>query len=231
MASDACSGVTWSHEVLETGDDCGGAVGYSVVEFTATDDCGNASSTTATFTIEDTTAPEITASNEVDVPCDEYDAATAYDYAATDGCSEVTTTIEDLFFSGPCEGSYQRTYTATDACGNSSQFVQIINLTDEEAPTFTIACPADVTLSADEDCNADTSVETNGTATFDDVADNCDADVEMTVTHEDATSSPCDGSTVITRTFTITGEDNCGCLLYTSPSPRDRQKSRMPSSA
>ena len=24
---------------------------------------------------------------------------------------------------------------------------------------------------------------------------------------------------------------NCVCLLYTSPSPRDRQKSRMPSSA
>ena len=24
---------------------------------------------------------------------------------------------------------------------------------------------------------------------------------------------------------------SCGCLLYTSPSPRDRQKSRMPSSA
>ena len=26
-------------------------------------------------------------------------------------------------------------------------------------------------------------------------------------------------------------EDGNGCLLYTSPSPRDRQKSRMPSSA
>ena len=26
-------------------------------------------------------------------------------------------------------------------------------------------------------------------------------------------------------------EDNLTCLLYTSPSPRDRQKSRMPSSA
>src|SRR5678809_1617973 len=26
-------------------------------------------------------------------------------------------------------------------------------------------------------------------------------------------------------------EYGCGCLLYTSPSPRDRQKSRMPSSA
>ena len=30
---------------------------------------------------------------------------------------------------------------------------------------------------------------------------------------------------------TITGEMGGGCLLYTSPSPRDRQKSRMPSSA
>ena len=27
------------------------------------------------------------------------------------------------------------------------------------------------------------------------------------------------------------GEDPYNCLLYTSPSPRDRQKSRMPSSA
>ena len=27
------------------------------------------------------------------------------------------------------------------------------------------------------------------------------------------------------------GELSVGCLLYTSPSPRDRQKSRMPSSA
>ena len=26
-------------------------------------------------------------------------------------------------------------------------------------------------------------------------------------------------------------EQNTSCLLYTSPSPRDRQKSRMPSSA
>ncbi|MBK12653.1 MAG: hypothetical protein CL849_03900 [Crocinitomicaceae bacterium] len=210
-ASDACSGVSWSHEVLETGDDCGGAVGHSTLEFTATDACGNSSSTTATFTIVDTTAPEVSAANEVEVPCDAYDSDTPYgDYAATDGCSGVTTSIEDLFFSGPCEGSYQRTYTATDSCGNSAEFIQIINLTDEVAPTFTISCPADTTLSADAACEADISAEAHGVAEFADVADNCDNDVEMTVTHEDATASPCDGSTVITRTFTITAEDNCG---------------------
>ena len=32
-------------------------------------------------------------------------------------------------------------------------------------------------------------------------------------------------------TSTYTGRGFVACLLYTSPSPRDRQKSRMPSSA
>ena len=32
-------------------------------------------------------------------------------------------------------------------------------------------------------------------------------------------------------TLTITNNGSSICLLYTSPSPRDRQKSRMPSSA
>ena len=31
--------------------------------------------------------------------------------------------------------------------------------------------------------------------------------------------------------FSLKAFDRLGCLLYTSPSPRDRQKSRMPSSA
>ena len=36
-----------------------------------------------------------------------------------------------------------------------------------------------------------------------------------------------------TSAFNVTAGDSCAwtCLLYTSPSPRDRQKSRMPSSA
>ena len=38
--------------------------------------------------------------------------------------------------------------------------------------------------------------------------------------------------TVVINMIGITVEEDGGiCLLYTSPSPRDRQKSRMPSSA
>ena len=38
-------------------------------------------------------------------------------------------------------------------------------------------------------------------------------------------------SSFLTADIDIQTMDNWGCLLYTSPSPRDRQKSRMPSSA
>ena len=38
------------------------------------------------------------------------------------------------------------------------------------------------------------------------------------------------GTVEITEVIQYIKED-IGCLLYTSPSPRDRQKSRMPSSA
>ena len=36
---------------------------------------------------------------------------------------------------------------------------------------------------------------------------------------------------ILSEQISLYGEPDCICLLYTSPSPRDRQKSRMPSSA
>ena len=57
-ASDNCTAeLTWTNDFDALSDLCG-ATGSATVIFTATDDCGS-SSTTATFTIEDTTAPSI----------------------------------------------------------------------------------------------------------------------------------------------------------------------------
>ena len=55
----------------------------------------------------------------------------------------------------------------------------------------------------------------------------------------DATTTVADGATdparamyfKVTSSATLSATRTLTCLLYTSPSPRDRQKSRMPSSA
>ena len=67
-----------------------------------------------------------------------------------------------------------------------------------------------------------------------------------TLTIKDGGALTSNGGTITTNGGTVTNHGNFinnggtiniyygngnGCLLYTSPSPRDRQKSRMPSSA
>ena len=69
-ATDNCSGVTWSNDFTTMANTCGGAGSVQVV-FTATDEAGNTSTSTATFTIEDTTAPTITlAASDLTTECD-----------------------------------------------------------------------------------------------------------------------------------------------------------------
>jgi hypothetical protein len=87
-----------------------------------------------------------------------------------------------------------RTWTVTDACGNSTSAQQVITLEDLTAPVFDFT-PADQTL----DCNDDYTLEM-ATAT--------DACSGVAVTYADSESFPCDGSRVIERTFTAM--DGCG---------------------
>ena len=95
---DTCGNVTWSHGDATLSDECG-ATGSTSVWFYATDDCGNVDSTMATFTIEDTHAPNLsgtpTLNNaSVDVPydsyCGEVTVPTIADVAAGDACGEAT---------------------------------------------------------------------------------------------------------------------------------------------
>ena len=93
--------------------------------WTATDDCGNASSATQTITIIDTTAPELTIPADYTAECsDEHpmDEATA-----TDNCGEVVITVEEVTTAGACAGDYviTRTFTAADDCGNASTLLRL----------------------------------------------------------------------------------------------------------
>jgi len=69
-ASDACSEVVWTNDFTSLSDECG-ATGSATVIFTATDDCGNETTTEATFSIFDTQTPTISIeATDLTVECD-----------------------------------------------------------------------------------------------------------------------------------------------------------------
>ena len=201
-ATDDCSAVTWSNDYDALSDDCG-ATGSVTVTFTATDDCDNSTSTSAVFSIIDTIAPDFSGSdNQVSMACDLYDETALYDIVVDDICGfdsvYVSSTLE---VSGSCSPNYLRTYTAVDACGNSSTFEQSISLIDTVAPVFTFV-PESVTL----DCSEEWPDPMDDAALMATAEDNC---AEVTVTWADETQpGDCPGSTILERTFTAT--DECG---------------------
>ena len=195
LAMDNCGTVTVSVMSETTAGDCTGH--YTIARtFTATDDCGNMNTAVQTITVQDTTAPEISGDAEVTIACEDYDVMTSH-ASSTDNCGEVTLTWVDAEVSGGCVlpiGQYVRTYTAMDDCGNSSTFVQILNLTDMVAPTFD-SVPADYTIECDQAIVYDEAT----------ASDNCSG-AEVTV-EEEIFAGDCPQTYQIVRTFTAV--DNC----------------------
>ncbi|HEY3025772.1 MAG TPA: carboxypeptidase regulatory-like domain-containing protein, partial [Pyrinomonadaceae bacterium] len=171
-------------------------LGNTTVTLTVTDNHGASSSCTAVVTVVDTTAPIISCPTDKTVSCDaSTDPSATGTATATDNCSTATVTHSDVTTPGSSPGNYTitRTWTATDASGNSSSCTQTITVRDTTAPS--ISCPADKTVS----CDASTDPSATGTAT---AADNCST---ATVTHSDVTTPGSSaGNYTITRTWTAT---------------------------
>ena len=142
---------------------------------------------------------------------------------------------------GSCPEVITRTYQIADLCGNVISCTQTITIDDDINPTMT--CPpalnavCDITEqiaytdynefiasggSADDNCAIDVASFTH----LGDVSDGATCPEVITRTYQIADLC----GNVISCTQTITIDDDI-CLLYTSPSPRDKRQSRMPSSA
>ncbi|MEZ4782012.1 MAG: hypothetical protein R2816_10775 [Flavobacteriaceae bacterium] len=203
-ASDNCGTVTWSNNYGGATSDCADPI---EVIFTATDECGNSTSTTATYAILDTTAPTIDVeAGDLTVECDGAGNTTALQdwlntnggASASDDCSAITWSNDFTALSDDCgaTGSATVTFTVTDGCGNTSSTTATFTIEDTTAPTFNETLPVDATVECDNVPAADTLT----------ASDNC-SDVTV-VLDEVRTDGSCDSNYILVRTWTAT--DDCG---------------------
>jgi hypothetical protein len=170
--------------------------------WTAADDCGNTSTCNQNITLTDTEPPVIACTNVI-IACSASSDPSNTGYPnVTNNCggTSVFTYVDVYIFMGTFpECSIQRTWTATDNCGNSATCLQTIILKDLVLPT--IFCPANVTIA----CSANTLPANTGSAT---ATDNCA--VAPTIAYADAVviSPTCPQNKTITRTWTTF--DECG---------------------
>jgi len=131
-ASDACGSVSWGDDFSALSNGCG-ATGAATVTFTATDECSLKSTTSATFTIEDTTAPTFTSCPGTTYhlsPAGRCTDAVSYSVTAGDTCGSTAiacvgdnagaSSVTSIGGSFPV-GTTNVTCTATDDCGLTSQ--------------------------------------------------------------------------------------------------------------
>ena len=198
-ASDNCGDVTLTWVDSEAS---GASCRWAIAPYTATDDCGNASTFEQVLTLTDDVAPVFTEVPE-SYTIDCYDLPTYGDAAAEDNCSGVSLSLEVDTVWSDCPATYDivRTWTAVDNCDNESTAVQTISVVDEEGPWFTFV-PEDYTAECDEEL-----VYEMPTA-----EDHCS---EFTIeVATDTLPGPCAGNYVILREFIAT--DACGNVSETT---------------
>ncbi len=203
-ANDACGPATITFSDATTPGRCANT--YDVTRtWTATDACGNAVTAAATIHVVDTTPPTLhDVPPDATVECSNVPPPPTV--TATDACDpnvhvDLGEAIIILESPNPPESGtaciYQitRTWTATDACGNTATASQKLTVKDTQAPTV-VSCPGAQTIQ----CPATPSF---GTPQF---ADNCDTNLDITFA-DVTTPGSCANAHDVTRTWTA--KDNC----------------------
>lgn len=191
--------------------------GACASEFTITrtwqveDNAGNTATDDQVITVVDTTAPtfaEATDALDITVQCsDSTDPAATGEPTPSDNCGLASTdplTYSDVTNLTGCNGTgtITRTWTATDACGNTTTYEQVITVIDTTAPTFAEAPNA---LDTIIECSDSSDPASTGQPT---PTDNCGL-AAVPLTYSDAiTPGACPNAYTITRTWTA--EDACG---------------------
>ncbi len=166
--------------------------------WTATDNCGNATSQSQMITTFDSTAPVLMGIPE-DVTVDCSEIPDPAEPTAEDACDEmVDIDYVENKIDGACPESFTlvRTWTATDQCNNQSMMTQTIFVQDTISPLL-FDIPVDLTV----ECNAIPNPENPN------VDENCDPSITI-IFDQTLSNVLCTNSYTLRRTWTAV--DNCG---------------------
>ncbi len=167
--------------------------------WTLTDACDHTTSYTQTITVQDTTAPSFNETLPADlaVECDA--VPTAEILTASDNCGTAEVSYEEVITNGACVGDYiiERTWTATDACGNDAVHTQIITVQDNTPPTVLTDFEANVSVTCDNIPEVPSLV----------FEDSCSSNIDVSFT-EESTQTSTSEDYIITRTWSVI--DDCG---------------------
>jgi ribosomal protein S26 len=202
-----------SNTAVSATDNCGGNVTVTVADaitnqtcanrytitrtWTATDVCGNSSTSSQTITVNDTISPAFveTLPGDITVNCNSIPQPVVL--TATDNCGQATVSFSETATPGGCLGSggILRKWTARDTCGNTTIHIQNVIVQDTTKPVIT-GTPQNVTVS----CASAVPQSSNTAVT---ATDNCTGTVTITV--DDVISNQtCANRLTITRTWTAT---------------------------
>ena len=176
--------------------------------WTATDACGNTASATQFIILIDSLAPILDAPPvDIMLECGE-EVPPSPTLNATDNCSEIIVSMEEIREDSSCFYTLTRTWIAEDSCQNQTVVQQTILVqNDTISPVFSDT-PQDMTV----DCIEDAALNITVTDNCDDLIDivfneeitgTCTYQVIRTWTAVDA----CDNSTIMTQTITVNDEE------------------------
>ncbi|HNG13512.1 MAG TPA: T9SS type A sorting domain-containing protein [Saprospiraceae bacterium] len=152
-ATDNCSVQSITYTDVTNLNGCGGYTGTITRTWRAQDGSGNTATCIQTITLIDNSAPSFNPPLPADMTIQCADMIpTAPVITATDNCdASVTVSFNETTTPGTCPNrmTITRTWTATDDCNNSTQYIQVLTIHDDTPPVFTAPLPANITVSCE----------------------------------------------------------------------------------
>lgn len=166
-ATDNCAGTltgTTANMVIE-------GAGTHTVVWTYTDNAGNITQQNQTVVVTDTSAPVVTLTGASSVTVECHTSYTDAGATASDNCSPPPTPTASSNVDVNTPGTYQVTWSATDAGGNIASATRTVVVVDTTAPVITLNGPSSVTV----ECH--TSFTDPGAS----AVDSCDTSVPVNI--------------------------------------------------